>query len=465
MHDKNLQNSTLLLARLDNMKASGFAKDWLASLVAMPTQSQLPDQDEVLRDYLSKGIAPLLDEIGFDQKIYANPIKNAPPLLVAHRHENDVLPTILIYGHGDVIHAQYEGWHEGLQPFETVTRDGLIYGRGTADNKGQHLINLLALKAVLDVQGRLGFNVKFLLEMGEETGSPGLFGFCQTHKDTLKADVLISSDGPRLDIDTPTVFLGSRGALNFGLSVDLRPQALHSGNWGGLIADPAIRLTQALATLTDARGQLQIVSWRPTSLTPEVRAMIDLLPDADTQESIIDVNWGERDLSPNERVFGWNSFAILAMKSGVPEAPVNAISGSAQATCQLRYVVGTDTDAILPDLRQHLDHLGFEDVIISQENQVAFKATRQDANNIWVQKVVSSLEKGAGRPVHLLPNLAGSLPNECFTQALGLTTIWIPHSYRQCSQHAPNEHMPERLFFSALTLMAKLFSDLGSENS
>jgi hypothetical protein len=105
-----------------------------------------------------------------------------------------------------------------------------------------------------------------------------------------------------------------------------------------LIVDPATRLTQALATLTDALGQLQIASWRPTSLTPDVRVMIACLPDADTQESIIDVNWGERDLSPNERVFGWNSFTILAMKSGVPEAPVNAISGSAQATCQLRYV-------------------------------------------------------------------------------------------------------------------------------
>lgn len=465
MRDKNLQKSTLLSAKLDDMRTSGFAKDWLARLVAMPTQSQLPDQDDVLRDYLSKGIAPLLDDIGFDQQIYANPIENAPPLLVAHRRESDALPTILIYGHGDVIHAQYDGWQEGLHPFETRTRDGLIYGRGTADNKGQHLINLLALKAVLETQGRLGFNVKFLLEMGEETGSPGLFEFCQAHKDTLKADVLISSDGPRLDINTPTVFLGSRGALNFGLCVDLRAGALHSGNWGGLIADPAIRLTQALSTLTDARGQLQIVSWRPTSLTPAVRAMIARLPDAETQESIIDPNWGERDLSPNERVFGWNSFAILAMKSGVPEAPVNAISGSAQATCQLRYVVGTDIDAILPDLRQHLDHFGFEDVTISQEAQVAFTATRQDADNLWVQKVVRSLENSAGGPVHLLPNLAGSLPNECFSDALGLATIWIPHSYRQCAQHAPNEHIPEGLFYSALTLMAGLFCDLGEENS
>ena len=464
MRDKHLHKSTPFSAKLEEMRKSGFATNWLARLVAMPTQSQLPGQEEVLRAYLSEGIAPLLQEIGFDQKIFNNPVKNAPPLLVAHRHESDALPTILIYGHGDVILGQYDGWYEGLKPFKTVMREGLIYGRGTADNKGQHLINLLALKIVLEVQGQLGFNVKFLLEMGEETGSPGLYKFCQNNKHILKADVLISSDGPRVAIENPTVFLGSRGALNFSLTVDLRPEAVHSGNWGGLIADPAIRLIQALSTLTDARGQLRIASWRPTSLTPEVRAMIARLPDADSQERIIDLNWGEADLSPNERVFGWNSFAILAMKSGIPEAPVNAISGSAEATCQLRYVVGTDIHSILPDLRQHFDQLGFHDVTISKKNQISFTATRQDANNHWVKKVVRSLENSSGQSVHLLPNLAGSLPNECFSNVLGLTTIWIPHSYRECSQHAPNEHMPEWLFYNALSLMAKLFSDIAVKN-
>ena len=117
--------------------------------------------NRVLIDYLTKGIAPLLDKMDFTQKFYANLIKNAPPLLVAHRHENNALLTILIYRHGDVTLAQFDGWYERLQPFKNVTHDGLIYGRGTADDNGQQLINLLALKAVLEVSGRMGLLLNF----------------------------------------------------------------------------------------------------------------------------------------------------------------------------------------------------------------------------------------------------------------------------------------------------------------
>ena len=448
-----------------NLRESGAAEAWLERLVAAPTQSQIAGQGHILCSYLSETIAPLLSEIGFEQEIFSNPLEGEPPFLVAKRHEASGLPTILIYGHGDVIHAQEGAWHSGLHPFQTVKREGNIFGRGTADNKGQHLINLLALKAVLEVKGRLGFNVTLLLEMGEEVGSPGLAEFCRAQMDLLHADVLIASDGPRLMVDTPTVFLGSRGAMNFDLRINLREGALHSGNWGGLVVDPAIRLSHALSTITDRRGQIQIPAWRPKSLTQDVRNIIAKLPPAEDQESIIDMDWGEESLSPNERVFGWNSFAVLAMTSGVPENPVNAIAGSARATCQLRYVVGTEVDAILPALRNHLDTNGFQDIEIYGDDKVRFAATRQDAENIWVKKVISSLEKGAGSSVHLLPNLAGSLPNDCFSDILGLATIWIPHSYRQCAQHAPNEHMPEPLFYDAIRLMAGLFSDLDSENA
>ena len=344
------------------MQETGYAENWLERLVSAPTQSQIKGQLNILRSYLCKTIKPLLADLGFVQKIYENPVEGAPPFLIAKRLESATLPTILLYGHGDVIYGQEDHWHEGLYPFATTKRDGFIYGRGTADNKGQHLINLLALKAVLNVKSKLGFNVTLLLEMGEEIGSPGLSEFCKERKEDLYADFLLGSDGPRLMIDTPTVFLGARGALNFDLEINLREGGLHSGNWGGLVADPAIRLSQALASITDARGQIQISDWIPTSLTQKVRQIIASLPPAEQQEHIVDLNWGEEGLSPNERVFGWNSFAVLAMISGNPEKPVNAIAGSARATCQLRYVVGTNAKNIIPALRKHLDDHGFEDI-------------------------------------------------------------------------------------------------------
>lgn len=122
----------------------------------------------------------------------------------------------------------------------------------------QHLINIAALESVLAARGALGFNIKIVMEMDEEIGSPGLKEMMALHRDTLAADVLIASDGPRLSAERPTMFMGSRGCIDFDLEVDLREGAHHSGNWGGLLADPAIILGHALACITDARGQIQV---------------------------------------------------------------------------------------------------------------------------------------------------------------------------------------------------------------
>ncbi|NOX73207.1 MAG: M20/M25/M40 family metallo-hydrolase, partial [Alphaproteobacteria bacterium] len=333
--------------------------------------------------------------------------------------------------------------------------------RGSADNKVQHLINLTALGNVLAERGRLGFNVKLLIEMGEEIGSPGLEAFIEDQRDALTADVFIASDGPRLQPDTPTVFMGSRGAINFDLSVNLRASANHSGNWGGLLADPAMILVHALATITDARGRILVPEWRPDSLTPDIIAQLRDLPVGGGGPEISE-GWGEVDQSPAERVFGWNSFAILAQKSGVPEAPQNAISGSARATCQLRFVVGTDEDDILTALRRHLDRHGFETVKITQTNDAIAPATRLDPDNPWVRFVTASLHKTSGKAPHVLPNLGGFIPNHVFCNTLGLPTIWIPHSYGGCSQHAPNEHVLLSVSRDAVRAMTGLFWDIGA---
>ncbi|MFK7868331.1 MAG: M20 family metallopeptidase [Roseobacter sp.] len=433
----------------------------LSDLVAHETESQTPEQLPHLKRYLDQALKPRLIDLGFDCHLHPNPVAGAGPILLAERHEGDDLPTILTYGHGDVIRAQHGQWRTGLHPFQLVEEGDRLYGRGTADNKAQHLINMTALGAVLQARGALGFNCRVVIETGEEMGSPGLAEFFETHKDALAADVLIASDGPRLQPETPTLFMGSRGAINFDLIVDLREGAHHSGNWGGLLADPAMILTQALATITDARGQIQIPEWRPRSLTEDVRAALRGLPVSGGEGPSVDEDWGEESLTSAERVFGWNSFAILAMKSGVPEAPVNAISANARATCQLRYVVGTDTDDVLPALRRHLDARGFETVQIVPQDRGFFRATRLAPDHPWVRFVAHSIEQTAGKAPHILPNLAGSLPNDMFTEILGLPTVWVPHSYRGCSQHAPNEHVLKPVCRDALRLMAGLFWDIG----
>ena len=159
------------------------------------------------------------------------------------------------------------------------------------------------------------------------------------------------------------------------------------------------------------------------------------MPARARRRSIAD--WGEKSLTPVERVFGWNSFEVLAFKTGNPDRPVNAIPPSAIAYCQLRFVVGTDPHEILPALRRHLDKHGFAQIELEQARDVIMNATRLDPENPWAKFAAASIEKTGGQKPNMLPNLGGSLPNEVFTDILGMPTVWVPHSYAACSQHAP----------------------------
>ena len=275
--------------------------------------------------------------------------------------------------------------------------------------------------------------------------------------------MLIASDGPRLDPERATVVLGSRGLVNFEMVVALREGAHHSGNWGGLIKDPGIILAHAIASLTDARGQIAVPEWRPTSLTDEVRALLaEIKVSGGPNAPAIDADWGEADLSAEERVYGWNSFAVLALELGDPAQPQNAIQPMARAVCQLRYVVGTDPDDVLPALRRHLDARGFETVEIAATRMAGMRATRLPADDPWARLAVASIGETLGRPAALVPNIGGSIPNDIFAELLGLSTVWIPHSYAGCAQHAPNEHLLASAAREGLQIMTGLFWDIGA---
>ena len=441
--------------------SGGFLAE-LARRVAIPTESQNPARAPELLAYLETEMAESLARMGMTSRVFPNPAGSGGPFLVAELVEDAARPTVLMYGHGDVIRGQEGQWRDGLDPWVIRVEEQKIFGRGTADNKGQHTINLAALETVLRTRGKLGFNLKVLIETGEETGSPGLQAFCEQNKALLKADVLIASDGPRLQPGRPTLYLGTRGVLNFILSLELRKGAHHSGNWGGLLSNPGILLAHAIASIADARGSIRVPEWRPDSLTPAIRnALKDLQVDGGEDAPGIDTHWGEPGLTPAERVFGWSSFEVLAFVTGNPERPVNAIPPRASATCQLRFVVGVDPADILPALRRHLDRNGFSIVKVEPAREPIMHATRLDPDSPWVKWAAASIERTTGKKPAILPNLGGSLPNEVFADTLGLPTVWIPHSYASCSQHAPNEHLLAPVARDGLRIMTGLFWDLG----
>jgi acetylornithine deacetylase/succinyl-diaminopimelate desuccinylase-like protein len=438
----------------------------LARRVAIRTESQVPESRPYMDVYLRQEIAPAFERMGFKIEILPNPVEGVGPILLAERIEDPKLPTVLSYGHGDVIRGLAEQWREGLSPWTLKQEGERYYGRGSADNKAQHSINMAALETVIAERGRLGFNAKFMLETGEELSSPGLRAFCEQHRERLKADVFVASDGPRVSAKRSTLYMGSRGAVNLSFTVELREGAHHSGNWGGLLANPGVILAHALASIVSREGKVLVRDLLPTHIPDNIRAVLrDCTPEPEKGEPTIDEWWGEPGLSAAEKVYAWNTFEILAFRTGNPENPVNAIPGKATATCQIRFVVGTAPNTFIPILRRHLDANGYGMVKIEMARKFFMQATRLDPDHPWVKWAAESIRRTTGAKPAILPNLGGSLPNDCFSEVLGLPTLWVPHSYPGCSQHAPNEHVLAPILREGLQVMTGLFWDLGEEGA
>ena len=428
--------------------------------VAFRTESQNPERGDALRAYLEQDLQPAFSQLDFTTKLIESPSGKGPYLL-AEYHERSSAPTILMYGHGDVVDGMVGEWRDNLDPWRTTTVGNRVYGRGTADNKGQHSINMSALRAVREARGgRLGFNAKFIIETGEEIGSPDLHQVCESLRDELAADLFLASDGPRLSADRPTLFLGCRGGIRVHLDVNLRDGAHHSGNWGGVLANPATILASAIATLVDGNGRLLVDRLKPPRLSNQIRsALADVKIEPMPDEPALAENWGEEGLSAAERLYAWNTLEVLAMSSGNIDKPANAIPGRAQAVLQLRFVVGTRVDNIAEVIRTHLHAKGFP--MIEVQATQRFAASRTDFDSPWVNWTAESIRRTTGKAPAVLPNFGGSLPNDVFSDALGLPTMWVPHSYPGCSQHAPDEHILLSVTEEALGIMAGLFWDLG----
>ncbi|MBO9523488.1 MAG: M20 family metallopeptidase [Nocardioidaceae bacterium] len=429
--------------------------------VAYRTVSSEPECLPQLHAYLADEIAPALGRLGCAVEIVENPVRGAGPVLLARRHEDAALPTVLVYGHADVVAVEEDAWESGLPPWEVTSRGGRWYGRGTADNKGQHSINVAAIAHVLAARrGRLGFNLKVLVETGEEVGSPGLEEICVARREDLSADVLIASDGVRCAAGRPTIFLGSRGEANFVLRARLRDASYHSGNWGGVLRNPATVLASAIDALVDGRGRIRPERLRPPPLDAEVRALLaDVTIDAGPAAPRPDEGWGEPGLTATERVLAWNSLEVLSLQAGPPGVPPNAIPGEASAHCQLRFVVGTAMSEVEATVRSTLDRAGLS--MVGIEMGPCTPATRLEPGDPWVGWARRSMRETTGSEPAVLPNLGGTLPNHVFSEILGLPTIWIPHSYPACGQHAANEHLPVSLALDALRIMTGVFWDLG----
>ena len=450
------------LARAASFFDGGGFKDLLADLVAIPSTAQEEGREADLDRYLNGAIRPWLERLGFQVQVRPNPVAGFGPILTGIRMEDPARPTVLLYGHGDTVRGLEDQWRQGLQPWKLIEENGRWYGRGTADNKGQHALNIAALEAVLAERGgRLGFNVKIVLEMAEERGSRGLRDFIAANADELAADVLIASDGPRVEPGIPTIATGTRGTFHFDLVLKLRAGGVHSGHWGGLTRDPAILLAHALTTMMDRNGRVLVRGILPPALPNSVRAVLDGCPvGGGGDAATIDAGWGEPGLSSAEKIYGWNSLIVLAMISGRPENPVNAVAPDARAHCQIRYTVDSDPATFAKAIREHLDAHGFQDIAVENAG-LRMAASRTDPDHPWVRWAQASMQRSLGKRVQIIPNASGGLPGDVFVDHLQVPLVWVPHSYNGCKQHGPDEHLLIAPAREGILAFAGMWWDLG----
>src|SRR4051812_26911020 len=184
------------IARVREHLNSGAFLAELDRRVGYRTESQNPGSGEALRAYLVEDLQPAFAALDFSTRLIESPSGRGPYLLADYR-EDASLPTVLTYGHGDVVDGMEGEWRDNLDPWKTTTKGERVYGRGTADNKGQHSINLAALRAVRETRGgKLGFNAKFIIETGEEIGSPHPRQGGGTPREGMKAGLFLPPRGP-----------------------------------------------------------------------------------------------------------------------------------------------------------------------------------------------------------------------------------------------------------------------------
>src|SRR5688500_1499294 len=322
--------------------------DQLKEFLAIPSISALPQHKDDMRR-CAEWTAEEMRRIGLNNvRLEETP---GHPVVYGEWLGAEGAPTILFYGHYDVQPVDpLNLWTS--PPFEATVRDGEIYARGSVDDKGQVFMHFKAVEAHMKEHGGLPVNMKFLIEGEEEVGSANLDNFVTSHKDLLKADVVVISDSPMFDRGIPSICYGLRGLTYFQIVLRGSKSDLHSGSFGGAVANPAMVLAQVLAQFKDRGGRVKIPGFYDDvrTLTEEERAEWKKLPFNETRyrkELGAPKLFGESGYSTLERVWARPTFEVNGLLSGFTgDGAKTVLPATAMAKVSMRLVPDQDPQKI-----------------------------------------------------------------------------------------------------------------------
>jgi acetylornithine deacetylase/succinyl-diaminopimelate desuccinylase-like protein len=438
--------------------------DELKAYLAIPSISALPQhKDDVRR--CAEWTADEMRRIGLQNvRLETTP---GHPIVYGEWLGAEGAPTILFYGHYDVQPVDPVNlWTS--PPFEATVRDGEIYARGSADDKGQVFMHFKAVEAHLTQNGRLPVNMKFLIEGEEEVGSAHLDAFVTANKPLLAADVVVISDSPMFDRGIPSICYGLRGLAYFQIDLRGTKSDLHSGSFGGAVANPAMVLAQILAQMKDRSGRIKIPGFYDdvVELQPEERAEFARLPFNERkyrQELGAPKLFGETGYTTLERIWARPTFEVNGLLSGFTgEGAKTVIPALAMAKVSMRLVPNQEPGKIAQLFDDYLQKVAPKTVEVTLTRMHGGKPWMTRFDNPFVQAAGRAIEKGFGqRPV--FNREGGSIPVVAtFQEELGLPCVLFGVGLPDENAHAPDEKLDLGNFHNGIIASAFLYQEIGA---
>ncbi len=438
--------------------------DELFSLIRIPSISAKPEHhDDMLA--CARRWQQLLLEAGADEA-HVMP-SQGNPVVFAQKTVNPDAQTVLVYAHYDVMPAEpLELWKSA--PFEPEVRDGRIWARGADDDKGQSFIQVKAFEYMVK-KGLLGVNVKFIFEGEEEIGSPSLERFCREHKELLKADVILVSDTSMLGADLPSITTGLRGLAYWQVEVTGPNRDLHSGHFGGAVANPVNVLCRMISRLTDEDGRITVPGFYDDveELSHEERSMIAAIPfDEEKYMQAIGVKAlaGEKGYSTLERNSCRPSFDVCGIWGGyMGEGSKTVLPSKAFAKLSCRLVPHQDHRKISRMLAEYLEAIA--------PDTVQVKVTPMHGGQGYVCPITLPAYKAAEEGFRkafgkkpLAVRRGGSIPIiSTFEEVLGIKTVLMGFGLESNAIHSPNENMPLDILRKGIEAVAEFYMAINRE--
>ncbi|NBB27745.1 dipeptidase [Cellulophaga sp. BC115SP] len=383
------------------------------------------------------------------------------PIVFGQKIIDETLPTVLVYGHYDVQPADpYELWNS--PPFEPVVKDGKIYARGACDDKGQFYMHIKAFEAMMATNS-LPCNVKFMIEGEEEIGSDNLGIFVAANKDRLKADVILISDTAIIANDTPSIDVGLRGLSYLEVEVTGPNRDLHSGVYGGAVANPINVLSKMIASLHDENNHITIPTFYDDviDLTAEERAAMAQTPfNLDAYKEDLDINdvYGETGYSTIERASIRPTLDVNGIWGGyIGEGAKTVLPSKAYAKISMRLVPNQQSDKITALFTKHFESIAPAGVQVKVRPHHGGEPYVTPTNSVEYLAAAKAMEEAFGKkPVPTRGG--GSIPIVAlFEKELQVKTVLMGFGLDSDAIHSPNEHYGLFNFYKGIETIPLFF--------